>query len=74
MWGPSLAERGLRLDEDVGASDYRSLYFGPSASRMRGYEFYRIAVARVPEIPLTLAKPPNKPSEAAPDRRRGSTM
>jgi methyltransferase (TIGR00027 family) len=40
-----LAERGLVLDEDVGASDYRALYFGDSASRMRGYEFYRIAVA-----------------------------
>jgi methyltransferase (TIGR00027 family) len=42
-----LAERGLILDEDVGASAYRALYFGPSASRMRGYEFYRIAVAHV---------------------------
>jgi methyltransferase (TIGR00027 family) len=42
-----LAARGLKLDKDVGASDYRALYFGPSAGRMRGYEFYRIAVAHV---------------------------
>jgi len=44
-----LAERGLVLDEDVGASDYRGRYFGRSATRMRGYEFYRIAVAHVPD-------------------------
>jgi methyltransferase (TIGR00027 family) len=43
-----LRERGLELLEDVGASDYRALYWGPAASRMRGYEFYRIARARVP--------------------------
>jgi O-methyltransferase involved in polyketide biosynthesis len=46
-----LAERGLVLDEDVTASQYRTRYFGPSASDMRGYEFYRIAVARVPDLP-----------------------
>ena len=46
---PFLAERGLVLDEDVGASDYRSRYFGPSAIRMHGYEFYRVAVAHVPD-------------------------
>jgi methyltransferase (TIGR00027 family) len=43
-----LADRDLMLDKDVGASDYRALYFGHSASRMRGYEFYRIAVAHIP--------------------------
>ncbi len=43
-----LTERSLFLEEDVGASEYRARYFGPSARRMRGYEFYRIAVARVP--------------------------
>ncbi len=47
-----LAARGLILDEDVGASEYRARYFGPSARRMRGYEFYRIAVARVPAGPF----------------------
>lgn len=68
-----LAERGLMLDEDVGASEYRALYFGPSANHMRGYEFYRIAVARVPEIPPTTETPPNKPFEPTPERRPGST-
>jgi len=48
-----LAERGLMLDEDVRASECRARYFGPSASDMRGYEFYRIAVARVPDKPPT---------------------
>jgi methyltransferase (TIGR00027 family) len=43
-----LVERGLVLSEDVGASDYRALHFGAAATGMRGYEFYRIAVARVP--------------------------
>lgn len=42
-----LEERGYVLDTDVGAADYRRLYFGVSADKMRGYEFYRIAVARV---------------------------
>jgi methyltransferase (TIGR00027 family) len=42
-----LAERGLELDEDVGASDYRAIHYGFSATRMKGYEFYRIAIARI---------------------------
>lgn len=42
-----LAERGYRLDEDVGAAEYRARCFGASASAMRGYEFYRIACASV---------------------------
>ncbi len=42
------AERGLVLDEDVGASDYRGRHFGRAATRMQGYEFYRIAIAHVP--------------------------
>jgi methyltransferase (TIGR00027 family) len=40
-------ERGLILTKDLGASEYRQIYFGRAANRMRGYEFYRIAVARV---------------------------
>jgi methyltransferase (TIGR00027 family) len=47
-----LAERGLLLEQDIGAGDYRALYYGNAASKMRGYEFYRIAVARVPAAPL----------------------
>ena len=43
-----LEDRGFRLDEDVGAEDYRRRCFGPAAATMRGYEFYRIACAHVP--------------------------
>lgn len=42
-----LAARGLQLLEDLGAADYRARYYGRAAERMRGYEFYRIAVAEV---------------------------
>ena len=42
-----LTERNLILTKDVGAAEYRQIYFGRAANRMRGYEFYRIAVARV---------------------------
>ena len=42
-----LAARGLVLERDVGAAEYRQLCWGPAAARMVGYEFYRIAVARV---------------------------
>jgi methyltransferase (TIGR00027 family) len=46
---------GLELIEDVGASDYRARYFGSAAETMRGYEFYRIASARVPLTATTTA-------------------
>jgi methyltransferase (TIGR00027 family) len=43
-----LRERGLRLDEDLGAAEYRALCFGSArAAAMTGYEFYRIASAHV---------------------------
>lgn len=43
-----LRQRGLELERDIGSSEYRARYL-PRVSRiMRGYEFYRIAVARVP--------------------------
>lgn len=46
---PYLAAHGLTLDSDSGASEYRARYYNVRrASRMRGYEFYRIAVAHVP--------------------------
>jgi methyltransferase (TIGR00027 family) len=41
-----LAARGLRLESDVGAADYRARYYGEHAQRMRGHEFYRVALAR----------------------------
>lgn len=44
-----LATRGLALERDLGAAEYRRLCFKDAARTMRGYEFYRIAMARVPE-------------------------
>ncbi len=42
-----LEAHGLRLVEDFGADDYRARYFGANACRMRGYAFYRAALATV---------------------------
>jgi methyltransferase (TIGR00027 family) len=42
-----LAARGLELLEDVGSVEYRARYLGAGA-HLRGYEFYRAAVATVP--------------------------
>jgi len=42
-----LAERGLDLVEDLGASEYRARYVGASARRTKGYEFYRVVFARL---------------------------
>lgn len=42
-----LAERGLQLDRDDGARDYRRTYFGEAAESMKGYDFYHVAVASV---------------------------
>jgi len=43
-----LDERGLRLEEDIGSADYRARYMPRISQVMRGYEFYRLALARVP--------------------------
>lgn len=42
-----LADRGLSLERDLGAAEYRELYFGERARSMRGHEFYRVAFARI---------------------------
>ena len=42
-----LAKRGLSLESDVGAAEYRQRYFKDAARTMRGHEFYRVALARV---------------------------
>jgi methyltransferase (TIGR00027 family) len=42
-----LQTHGLRLVEDLGAGDYRARYFGAEARKMRGYAFYRAALAIV---------------------------
>jgi methyltransferase (TIGR00027 family) len=44
-----LCERGLCLDRDLSAREYRSQYFGPPAQWMKGYEFYHVAIAHVQE-------------------------
>jgi methyltransferase (TIGR00027 family) len=41
-----VASSGLRLIEDVGSVNYRARYMGATGEHMRGYEFYRVAVAR----------------------------
>lgn len=38
---------GLRLERDAGAREYRVQYFGPDGERMKGYDFYHVAIARV---------------------------
>jgi methyltransferase (TIGR00027 family) len=42
-----LHDRGLRLVEDLGAVEYGARCMGASAAQMRGYEFYRVAVAMI---------------------------
>jgi len=42
-----LAERGFTLLEDLGADDYRARYWGERGRRMRGFSFYRVALAEM---------------------------
>jgi len=42
-----LAKYNMELLYDEGAEDFRRLYFGEKALQMRGYEFYRVAMAVV---------------------------
>jgi len=42
-----LAARGLALESDIGAAEYRERYYKTAARQMRGHEFYRVALARV---------------------------
>jgi methyltransferase (TIGR00027 family) len=42
-----LARFGLELEEDLGADEYRRRYLGGGSRDLRGYGFYRVAVARV---------------------------
>jgi len=52
-----LAARGLSLENDLGAAAYRERYFGDRARRMRGHEFYRVALARVVYRPASIRAP-----------------
>jgi methyltransferase (TIGR00027 family) len=42
-----LKARGFELIEDIGSVEYRARYMNPNGLHMKGYEFYRIAVARI---------------------------
>ena len=42
-----LAEYNMELVFDEGATEYRQRYFGAKAGKMKGYEFYRVAMAVV---------------------------
>jgi methyltransferase (TIGR00027 family) len=42
-----LVRCGLELVEDLGADDYRRRYLGDAPRMLRGYGFYRLAVAKV---------------------------
>ena len=42
-----LRQRGLVREWDLGASQYRTRYFGEKAQSMVGHEFYRVSLARV---------------------------
>jgi methyltransferase (TIGR00027 family) len=44
-----LAERGLDLIEDIGSLEYRARYMKRSGLHMKGFEFYRVALAQVPD-------------------------
>ena len=46
-----LEARGLRLIDDVGSLEYRARYMAPQGRHMRGYGFYRAALARVIGVP-----------------------
>lgn len=41
-------ECGLSLDSDLSAAEYRRLYYG-AHTQIRGYEFYHVATAHVPD-------------------------
>jgi methyltransferase (TIGR00027 family) len=43
-----LRRKGLQLDRDAGAREYRAQYFGLAARQMRGYDFYHVVIAHVP--------------------------
>jgi methyltransferase (TIGR00027 family) len=47
--GEFLRGRGMRLERDWSAGEYRKECWGERAGRMRGYEFYHVAVGRVGE-------------------------
>ncbi len=45
-----LRVRNLELDYDAGARDYRVECFGPRGAKMKGYDFYHLALAHVERL------------------------
>ena len=43
-----LRDRGLDLEKDVGSADYSPRYLPRLSERIRDYDFYRLAIAKVP--------------------------
>jgi methyltransferase (TIGR00027 family) len=43
-----LSRRGLQLDRDASAHEYRTQYWGEKGRRMRGYDFYHVVIAYTP--------------------------
>jgi hypothetical protein len=43
-----LRARGLELEQDLCAPEYRARYYGPPGRRYKGYHFYQVATASVP--------------------------
>ncbi len=41
----------MELLEDIGTMEYRRRFFGPHADKMKGYEWYRVAVAAIKAKP-----------------------
>lgn len=42
-----LADLGYELTNDLGAAEYRKIYYGQAATQLKGYEFYRVAKAKL---------------------------
>lgn len=43
-----LRARGLELEQDICAQEYRARYYGPHGRHFKGYHFYQVAAASVP--------------------------
>jgi methyltransferase (TIGR00027 family) len=43
-----LSKRGLRLDRDASAREYRMECYGTDAQHMKGYDFYHVVIGHVP--------------------------
>jgi methyltransferase (TIGR00027 family) len=52
-----LQARGFELIEDIGSVDYRARYMNPRGRHMKGYEFYRLALARVEHRTVNVDEP-----------------